>query len=64
MLKDCRDGYQEKFIIPAETLMSQCKLDYKDKEALTDFNFKIKHLSSLMFNETKKLLEELKKIKK
>ncbi len=54
----------EKYILPSEKLIVECKLDYKDKESLTDFNFKVKQLSSLMFNETKKLLEELKKIKK
>ncbi len=45
-------------------ILSHCKNEHDSKESLTDFNFKIKNVSSLMFNETKKLLEEMKKIKK
>ena len=32
----------EKYILPSEKLIVECKLEYKDKESLTDFNFKVK----------------------
>ena len=34
------------------------------KEELTDYQFKVKSLSALVFNETKKLLQEIKEYKK
>jgi hypothetical protein len=45
-------------------IVSPFILEHTTKESLTDFNFIVKNVSSLMFNETKKLLEEMKKIKK
>lgn len=37
-----REGYQEKYVGVVENLLSNCKQEFKDKESLTDFNFKIK----------------------
>ena len=61
---DMREGYQEKFVNVIEKILSTCKDEHDTKESLTDFNFIVKNVSSLIFNETKKLLEEMKKIKK
>jgi len=37
---------------------------YESKESLTDFNFKVKKLSTKSFSDANKLLQKLKDIKK
>lgn len=37
--------------------------EFNDKDALADFNFRVKRLSQTMFKEVNELLAEIKKIK-
>lgn len=56
---ECADMAKELVVI-----LDESNKKYETKEALTDYNFKVKKLSTKSFAEANKYLQKLKEIKK